>query len=1037
MLQDKEVLARRCTAVGVLIVALLTYLLTLEPDASYWDCPEYIAVAQGLQVGHPPGNPLWMLTARFFITLAPGNAALMVNAMSGVCAALTVMLLCLTIQRMARRLHADVLLSCGAGAVGALALCWSDSFWFSAVEAEVYAFSALCTALLFWLALVWADHATEPHADRWIVLIAYLLGLSIGVHELNLLVIPAIVLIVAFALRRNLRFWQVVLLLVGGCAGVALVLYGLIPGFLRAGQAVELITVNSWGWDFNVGLLCLWCAVIAALCAAIWIMRKSVRRWLRLCLWCLLMMFIGFSCYALIIVRGVANPPINTGAPADIFSFTSYFTREQYGKSPLFYGAAFTVQPLRQKGADGTFSRYRLVNKKQRHMAVGPNMKAQSAGASRADSAYNAALLRRGGDAYLRTGQSFELDYPPELKMWFPRLHSSAPADAQGYYNWLGVTEADFYAPSKVTLAVDSTGQAVDLPPSVTGVDRHPRRPTYLQNLQYFAVYQCGFMYWRYFFWNFVGRQNDYTGHGEPDAGNIITGVVPLDNALYDSCDATTPADIAYGNRGRNVYYFLPLILGILGIIWQTRRGVRGRRQATVVLMLFVLTGIAIVVYLNQTPTQARDRDYAFIGSYYAFAIWIGMGVPALTWILRRFVRQRWAQVCAVVLGALVPLQMLGQTADDHDRSGRTATPDMARNMLAPLPGQAVILAGEDNTLFPLWYIQQTRGLRTDVRTVSLPYVGTTWHLRALRTADRASRPLAMIMPDSLLASARLSTIFIEDTDTTWQEAGAALARFYATSDRHPGSAYPQLHTPRLYFTVGADTVRIDMRRAQGGVSRSMPLSTLATADIIISAARQGRAVALAGNAGDYVLGGQLRPYLEQVGNVSLLNPGGERLNATRTAQLASGVFRFGGASADSGVYFDPVAAHQVALFRTALLSAARQLAESSNAADHAAALRLLQTCEQEMSPHVVPYEAFYDTQKDEDGYTDEGLLLADTYITLGRAQHNKELLRHGNELRQKRLAELQAYRAYRDALRPYFRPFITYRLERLINSIP
>ncbi len=1066
--------ARRLCAWCVLCVALLTYLLTLEPTASYWDCPEYIAVATGLQPGHPPGNPTWMLAARFFVNLAPAPEyrALAVNVMSAVCAALTVMLLFLTIEFLARRLvkpvtNAAALLTLGSAAVGSLAFCWSDSFWFSAVEAEVYAFSSLCTALLLWLTLVWYQKRRRPHADRYLLLVAYLTGLSVGVHELNLLCLPALLLVVVYGLRGELGKRHLLLALLIGLAGIALLLYGVIPGFMALARLLELICVNSWGWPFNSGLLLTWTAVMLLLIGlGLWLClgRRSRRlrllRLMRMTVWSLSLFFLGFSVYALLIVRSAANPPLDTGHPADIFGFNSYFARDQYGSAPLVYGAPFTAQPMRQlnvHAGDSSFTAYALRAPHAEYVrgVKGMPHSASSRFATEADSAANAALQARGSDWYQLSSFSFEQMYPPELNMWFPRMHSHSDKDVQGYYNWLGADASSMVEPDEVTLAVDSDGRPVSVPDGLLPQLRDQVRPTYLQNLQYFAVYQCAFMYWRYFMWNFVGRQNDYTGHGEPDAGNFITGIDPLDRAMLDVA-ADAPEGAGRGNPGRNVYFALPLLLGLAGLVYQLCSGKRGRRGALLVAVLFVLTGIAIVVYLNQGPTQARDRDYAFLGSWYAFCIWIGLGVLALHALTRRIFRHRpkTAAAVAAALALAVPVQMLTQTADDHDRSGRTAARDLAYNELRTTAPQAIIFSSYDNNIFPLWYMTEAEEYRTDVRVISFPYMSLASHSRQWSMPMRASHPLHLTASEGLLASSLLNNVFL-GTDTTPTPALEALRTLYTDGVEEmlrTGRPYATLRTPRLYFVLGADTVTLDLAHpASGGAKTTADRRTLCMLDILATNAAQKhpRPIYWTEELTTEIFGGSLKPYLRQVGTLWQLDPARPGLDVRATARLALGSWLYGTVPGflERGriPYFDPVAAAKMARFRTVLLQCADSLSRG-NYPDGDIALSLLDKVERSIPftmvrSHPVAVEAEEPSESSEysesSRYTDEILLMADIYTRLGLARHDRVMTQRGRDMRRDREKQLRKIEAYRQSLRPAYRPFITYRLEHLNSVLP
>ena len=1058
---------RRLVAWGVLCVALLTYLLTLEPTASFWDCPEYVAVATGLQVGHPPGNPLWMLVARFFVNFAPGPEyrALAVNVMSAVCAALTVMLLFLTIEFFARRLvrphtRQEVILTLGASCTGALAFCWCDSFWFSAVEAEVYAFSSLCTALLFWISLVWFQRRHEPHSDRYLILLAYLTGLTMGVHELNLLCLPALLLVVVFGLRGNLSRWRIALALIAGLAAIAFVLYGLIPGFIGLAKQVELACVNGLGMPFNSGLLITWTGVMALLAGVcVWlnyarIRRRRLLRFLRIALWSVLMVLTGFSCYALIIIRASAGTPLNTGNPSDIFSFSAYFAREQYGKSPLVYGVPFTAKPLRQRtvsGADTAYSHYAITRTGTNYVRGMAGMPVRVAGslAIPEDSLRNAALQRRGGNWYQVASYNFERMYPPEMYMWFSRMHSHDDADVRGYLNWIGAEMEDMREVENVAVAVDEEGNPVDVPEGKPPYDRRQVRPTYGQNFSYFAVYQLAYMYWRYFAWNFVGRQNDYTGHGEPDAGNFITGIDVLDCLMLDVV-REAPANAGEGNRGRNVYFALPMLLGIAGLCYELCSGIRGRRQALLIAVLFILTGMAIVVYLNQGPVQARDRDYAFLGSWYAYCIWIGLGVLGINALMRRCLRQRpvFAATLSLLTALAVPFQMLSQTWDDHDRSGRTIARDMGHNMVQGLEEQAIVFASQGNYIFPLWYTTEVEEERTDLRILSAPYMSLPWYPAQMRTPMRKSRPIAMTVPPALAASDLLGYVRL-GKDTTWTPAVEALKTLYTTGIREygqsSGEAYATLETPKVYFVQQGDTVRIDLTLS-GDNEHSALLSykDLLMLDILASNADSPsprQVVWTPGQVKD-LYGGQLLPYIEKVGLMDILNPANPGLNVRETARMALTSYRYGTApgvlEGGKEPYFDPVAAGIASDMRKSVILCARELSESGNSGKAMMALALLDRLQRKLPPSMVPYEAV--PRKSEaqgintaDRYDDEGLMMSEAYSNVALVLDRPDLKEKADSMYAARKRELAEIARYRDALRPAYRPFVTYRLERLI----
>ena len=688
-----------CVAWLVFAIAATVYGMTVEPTASLWDCPEFITSGYKLEIGHPPGAPVFMLAANLFAQFASdtSHVALMVNLLSALLSAGCIFFLFLTITHLARKLicqadggmtipQAITILLCGV--VGALAYTFSDTFWFSAVEAEVYAFSSFLTALMFWLILKWSDEADSANSDRWILLIAYITGLSIGVHLLCLLCLPAMSFVVYF--RQTKRVTKVGMLktfLAGGLL-VGIILYGLIPGVVAIGGWFELLFTNVMGCAYNTGLIC----YIVLLTGTLVILYYKVkRRTVKLSLACVLMILAGYSSYGVILIRANARPPMCENAPDNIFSLGSYLNREQYGKTPLFYGPAYCSEIDRQPEGD-----YLVPKQKE-----------------------GKAIYRPVADS---TKQEYEVvrhdfDYVYQNNMLFPRMHSARHAKA--YENWMG------------------------------GVEKQNGVPTMAENLRFFLTYQVNFMYWRYFLWNFVGRQNNIQGHGEVEHGNWITGFRWIDDLLLGCDTSKLPSDLAQ-NKGYNVFYAMPLLLGLLGMLWQWRKGHQGRQQLLVVMLLFFMTGLAIVFYLNQTPLQPRERDYAYAGSFYAFAVWIGLGTGAIAALMQRFLENRklLAAVAGAVTGLLVPAQMASQTWDDHDRSNRYTCRDFGANYLESMQreGHPIILTNGDNDTFPLWYNYEVEGVRTDTRDCNLEYLQTDWYIDQMKRQayDSPALPISL-----------------------------------------------------------------------------------------------------------------------------------------------------------------------------------------------------------------------------------------------------------------------------------------------------
>jgi len=703
-----------------------------------------------------------MLTANLFSQFAsdPSQVARMVNTMSALLSATTILFLFWSITHLARKLIlkdwsemtlGKLIAIQASGLVGALIYTFSDTFWFSAVEGEVYAYSSAFTAIVFWLILKWEDHADEPHSDRWLVLIAYMTGLSIGVHLLNLLCLPAIVLVYCYRRFPHIELKGSLLALVGSFVLVAAVLYGVVPGIITVAGWFELLFVNTLGCPFNTGEIIYIVLLVAIVIWAIYesYVDKSFKhqnisfvlsigmlgipfrgmtwgagllglvilvalyfglnyrkkigkdlvpvvtaRFKNTALLCMLMLMIGYSSYAVIVIRSAANPPMDQNSPEDVFTLGSYLSRDQYGDSPLLYGQAYTSQVAYD--VDGNM----CVPKHKEGAAIWQRKEKASEGEK---------------DSYFVVSHKDKLIYAQN--MLFPRMHSSAHASA--YENWMGGVDG-------TQVPYDRCGEPVMV-----------KMPTQMENIRFFLSYQCNFMYWRYFMWNFAGRQNDIQGNGEPEHGNWITGISFIDDWMLGD-QSKMPAELK-ANKGHNVFYCLPLLLGLIGLFWQAWRGQRGIRQFWVVFFLFFMTGLAIVLYLNQTPQQPRERDYAYAGSFYAYAIWCGLGVLAIYDMLKKKLKGNDVAVAGVVGVAclLVPIQMASQTWDDHDRSGRYTCRDFGQNYLMTLQdkGNPIIFTNGDNDTFPLWYNQETEGVRTDARVCNLSYLQTDWYI------DQMKRP--------------------------------------------------------------------------------------------------------------------------------------------------------------------------------------------------------------------------------------------------------------------------------------------------------
>lgn len=694
MNQKKFTMWHRISALLALLVSAVTYLLTIEPSASFWDCGEFIASSYKLEVGHPPGNPVFQLIARFFTMFGDNmHAAILVNAMSALCSALTIFFLYLTIVWFVKRVvkpSADgtytvsqAIAILGSGLVGALAYCFSDTFWFSAVEGEVYAMSSLFTAAVFWLMTVWYDRADRPHSLKWVVLIAFLMGLSIGVHLLNLLMIPALVFMYYYRIRedRPYSFKELLKIFLVGVVILALVLFIIIPWIPKMAAYSDLFFVNVLGLPYNSGAAFFMVALLALCFWGLFVTLKKQKRFLNTALLCFTTILIGFSVFSIDIIRSCAKTPTNEYQPDNAFTLVRYLSREQYGSTPLLYGQYYDAP-------------FELTTSK-----------------------YWAPLDGK----YKKVDGPVDAKYFAEGKMLFPRMWSSSP---DGRYEEF----YEYYTGGKGTKLQGSTH----------------RKPTMGANLRYFFDYQMNWMYWRYFMWNFVGRQNQIHAPNPGDIfhGNWESGVKFIDDfRLGDQSDA--PEALA-GDKGKNHYYFLPLLLGLLGLFFQFDKDKRG---CWLNFLMFFMTGIAIVIYLNQPPYQVRERDYAYAGSFYFFCVWIGMAVAAIYGLVEKVLNGKGtAPVTALVSVAClcVPVLMAAQNWDDHDRSNRRTAVEMASNYLNSVGENGILVTHGDNDTFPLWYAQEVEDVRPDVRICNTSLLGTDWHIDQMKWAVNESAPLPL-----------------------------------------------------------------------------------------------------------------------------------------------------------------------------------------------------------------------------------------------------------------------------------------------------
>jgi hypothetical protein len=701
------------------LIAAMTYLLTIEPTASFWDCGEFITTSFKLEVGHPPGAPFFMILGRFFTIFggSPSNAAPMINSMSALASGFTILFLFWTITHLAKRLiktkgefsMGQTIAILGAGAVGALAYAFSDTFWFSAVEGEVYASSSLFTALVFWAILKWEDSADEPRANRWIILIAYLMGLSIGVHLLNLLAIPAIVFVYYFRKYKVTRN-GILLSLAISFVILGVVMYGIIPGVITIATWFELMFVNGLGLPFDTGVIIYALLLVAGIVYGIlYTIRKKLVLWNTIIVG-VTVILIGYSSFAMIVIRSSADTPMDQNSPDNVFSLLGYLNREQYGDRPLVYGRYYNT-PLDEKTP--------YVNDKPYY-------------------------IQKNGK-YVIADMRQKPVYDSKLCTIFPRMYSREEGHIEAYKNWAGIK-------GRAVQITDEEGKSSTI-----------QIPTFGENLTFFFRYQVGQMYFRYFMWNFSGRQNDLQSQGEIMNGNWITGINAIDS--YRLGDQKTLPQEFKNNKARNAYYMLPFILGIIGIIFMYNRGVEGRKDLWVVFLLFFMTGMAIVLYLNQSPLQPRERDYAYAGSFYAFTIWIGIGVLALYEGLKKYLPETTSAGIATVLSLLlVPAILAAENWDDHDRSNRYTARDFGANYLNSCAPNAIIFTNGDNDTFPLWYNQEVEGVRTDMRVCNLSYFQTDWYISQMKSKAYKSEPLPIsFKPDQYVQGNRDVVYLMED----------------------------------------------------------------------------------------------------------------------------------------------------------------------------------------------------------------------------------------------------------------------------------
>ncbi len=699
------------------VIAAIVFLLTMEPTASFWDCGEFIATCFKLEVGHPPGNPIFMILGRFFTLFAGGNVILVpitINIMSALMSAGAVLFMFWSITHLAKKMllkkeddlsTGNIVAIIGSGFVGAMAFCFSDSFWFSAVEGEVYASSSFFTAIVVWAIMKWENVAHEKYANRWLIFIAYLMGLSIGVHLLNLLAIPAITFVYYFK-KYDVTRWGIVKASAIGVAILIGVLYVIVPYTVKIASWFDLLFVNGFGAPFDSGMLFWGVILFGGVAWLMWYSLKKQKVLLNTIMLCVFFILLGYSSFVTTVIRSSANPPLDENDPENAFSLLSYLNREQYGERPLFYGQYYNAPIDKQDPYKQGDANYAPVK-----------------------------------DRYEITDYKMSYNYDTRFLTFFPRMWSPQKDHISAYKQWGNIKGTPLQT-------VNNQGKQEVV-----------NKPTFGENIRYFITYQCGFMYFRYFMWNFAGRQNDIQGHGGILKGNWISGIPFIDKALIGSQNHVPES--MKNNKGTNKYYLLPLLLGLIGLFYQYKVA---KRDFVVLMLLFFFTGLAIVIYLNQYPYQPRERDYAFVGSFYAFAFWIGLGViPIYNLLRKKLPLVASAGLVTVACTILVPGIMAKENWNDHDRSLRYTSHDFAYNYLMSCAKNAILFTNGDNDTFPLWYLQEVEGIRTDVRVVNLSLFNTDWYIEQVKRKAYNSDPIPSTLTHDKYMQGQRDILFLVD----------------------------------------------------------------------------------------------------------------------------------------------------------------------------------------------------------------------------------------------------------------------------------
>jgi hypothetical protein len=897
----------------VTLIACSVYIMTAEAGGSLWDCGEFVSSCFKLQIPHPPGAPLFVIMGRVFIVLFgndPATAAKAVNVMSALASGFTILFLFWTITHFARKIvqkgnevliQSQIFTIMAAGVVGALAYTFSDSFWFSAVEGEVYALSSFFTALVFWMMLKWEHSADEPGADRWIILIFFMMGLSIGVHLLNLLTIPAIVMIYYYKRYKATKMGTFIAFLIG-CLITGVVQKVVIQYTISAAGKFDILFVNSFGLPFFSGFITFFVLLALVVFLAIRYAEsgklKTNAQFVKLGLWSFVFMLLGYSTYVTTMVRSAANPAIDMYNVDNPMSLEGYLGREQYGDFPLLYGQVFTARPIEYKEGSMKYV--------------------------------------KGKDNYIAVGRDQKPVYESSDMMFLPRVWdaSNDQGHATFYQRWLNLEDGE--------------------------------KPTMAHNISWAFSYQIGWMYLRYFGWNFIGKQNDIQGFGNKRDGNSITGVKAVDNAMLGSQEKI-PSSIR-DNKANNKLYALPFILGILGIIYQYKRDKNG---SFVSFLLFFFTGLAIVFYLNQAGNQPRERDYAYVGSFYAFAIWIGLGVMQVKDWLSKFTSQTVANASAALVCLLaVPVLMAAEEWDDHDRSKKQIARDLAKNYLESCAPNAILFTFGDNDTYPLWYAQEVEGIRKDIRVINYSLLGIDWYINQMRYKVNESAPIDVIWSADKIEGGKRDYIrFFEREGLTDQNRYVdlySLMNDFVGSDDQAAQVQMQDGTWMNYLPVKKVSVPVDVAKVKknGTVETTdsvatdirfeIPKELLLKNDMavlnIIAANKWDRPIYFTSPFGELGFG----QYLRNEGQSYRLVPvaGQNMVNARASYEVLKNKFAYGSANIP-GVYYDEENRRHLIGIRQSFAEAANQLAIQG---DSAKARELLNIADKNLLEENIPY---------------------------------------------------------------------------------